>query len=129
VKCYIPIISYFKVFGSKYFVLNEFSRNIKFDPKSIEGIFVGYSLTNKACKIYISSSWMDIEFVHVNFNECTNKKSQKSIEIAIIKAPCLDDEGADQKIIELGDVAELGVLMSRVRSGSGWVILFDYFFI
>jgi hypothetical protein len=72
---------------------------------------------------------MDIEFVHVNFNECTNKKSQKSIEIAIIKAPCLDDEGADQKIIELGDVTELGVLMSRVRSGSGWVILFDYFFI
>jgi hypothetical protein len=51
-----PNLSYFKVFGSKYFVLNEAPKVIKFDSKSIEGIFVGYSTTSKAYRIYIPTS-------------------------------------------------------------------------
>ena len=38
-----PNISYFRVFGSKCFILNTGDQLEKFDPKSDEGIFVGYS--------------------------------------------------------------------------------------
>ena len=46
---YKPNISYFKVFGSKCYILKE-SRNGKFDVKSDEGIFLGYSTKSKAYK-------------------------------------------------------------------------------
>jgi hypothetical protein len=38
----MPNFSYFRVFGSKCFVLNEAPKVIKFDSKSIERVFVGY---------------------------------------------------------------------------------------
>jgi hypothetical protein len=37
----------------KYFVLNKFLRNTKFDPKFTEDIFVGYSMISKVYRIYI----------------------------------------------------------------------------
>ena len=41
-------ISDFHLFGCKYFVLNNGKENLgKFDAKSDEGIFLGYSLTSK----------------------------------------------------------------------------------
>ena len=52
----IPNISYFKVFGCKYFVLNTKDVLGKFDVKSYEGIFVGYSTTSKAYRVFIKSS-------------------------------------------------------------------------
>jgi len=39
----IPKISYFKVFGCKCFILNTKDNLDKFDAKSDEGIFIGYS--------------------------------------------------------------------------------------
>jgi hypothetical protein len=73
-KGYKPNISYFRVFGSKYSVLNEILRNTKFNPKSTEGIFVGYSITSKAYKVYIVSSRIVVESMHVKFDEYTNKR-------------------------------------------------------
>jgi hypothetical protein len=67
-----PNLSYFKVFGSKCFILNETPKVIKFDSKSIEGIFVGYSFISKAYRIYIPTSRIVIESVHVKFYETIN---------------------------------------------------------
>ena len=47
-----PNVSYFKVFGCKCFVLNTKDNLGKFDAKSYEAIFVGYSNTSK---VYRSS--------------------------------------------------------------------------
>lgn len=51
-----PKISYFKVFGSKSFVLCTIGNQDKFSPKSDEGIFIGYSLHSKAYRVFIKSS-------------------------------------------------------------------------
>ena len=46
-------ISHLHVFGCKCFVLNNGKDNLgKFDAKSDEGIFFGYSLNNKDFRIY-----------------------------------------------------------------------------
>ena len=44
-----PNISYFHPFGTKSYILNNEKDHLaKFDAKSDEGVFLGYSLTNKA---------------------------------------------------------------------------------
>jgi hypothetical protein len=77
-------------------VLNKFPRNINFDSKSIKGIFVEYSMTNKTYRIYISSSQIVVESVNIKFNECTNKEVEKDTEIVGIKIPYVDDEWTEQ---------------------------------
>lgn len=49
-----PNISYFKIFGSKAYVLNKDPTKGKFEPRSIECTFVGYSETSKAYRFWIS---------------------------------------------------------------------------
>ncbi|GJT65598.1 retrovirus-related pol polyprotein from transposon TNT 1-94 [Tanacetum coccineum] len=43
-----PSLEYFKVFGSKCFILNTKDYLTKFDPKSYECVFLGYSQNSKA---------------------------------------------------------------------------------
>ena len=48
-----PNIYFFHIFGCKCFILNNDKDNMgKFDEKSDEGIFLGYSLSSKAYRIY-----------------------------------------------------------------------------
>ena len=48
-----PNSAHLRVFGSKCFVLNNGKENLgKFDDKSDEGIFLGYSLNSKTYRIY-----------------------------------------------------------------------------
>jgi hypothetical protein len=37
-----PNVSYFRVFGSKYFILVKRDRKSKFAPKAVEGFLLGY---------------------------------------------------------------------------------------
>ncbi|GKD78505.1 retrovirus-related pol polyprotein from transposon TNT 1-94, partial [Tanacetum coccineum] len=43
-----PTLDYFRVFGSKCFILNTKDYLTKFDPKSYKGVFLGYSQNSKA---------------------------------------------------------------------------------
>jgi hypothetical protein len=67
-----PNISYFRAFRSKCFVIDKMPKVTKFDSKSIEGIFVGYSITSKAYRIYLPTSNTIKESMHVKFNENAN---------------------------------------------------------
>ena len=65
-----PNISFFHVFGCKCFVLNNDKDNLgKFDEKSDEGIFLGYSLSSKAYRIYNKRTLTIEESMHVSFDE------------------------------------------------------------
>nr|GEY99828.1 retrovirus-related Pol polyprotein from transposon TNT 1-94 [Tanacetum cinerariifolium] len=55
-----PTLDYFMVFGSKCFILNTKDYLTKFDPKSYEGIFLGY-LQNSKAYIILSKHTMKIE--------------------------------------------------------------------
>ena len=48
-----PNLKYFHVFRCKYFILNTKDNLGKFDLKSYEGVFVGYSTTSKAYRVYL----------------------------------------------------------------------------
>ena len=64
------VISYFKPFGCKCFILINGKKNIgKFDSKSDEGIFLGYSLNSKAYRIFNKKSLTVEESTHVIFDE------------------------------------------------------------
>lgn len=63
-------ISYFHVFGCKCFILNNDKDNLgKFDKKSDKGIFLGYSLSSKAYRVYNKRTLVIEESMHVSFDE------------------------------------------------------------
>ena len=62
-------VNYFKAFGSKCFIKNTYENLDKFDPRSDEGIFVGYSTHSKAYRIYNKRTSMIEESLHVSFNK------------------------------------------------------------
>ena len=64
-----PNISYFKVFGSKCFILNTKDNLGKFDAKSNVGIFLGYSSSSKAYRVFNKNTMVVEESVHVVFDE------------------------------------------------------------
>ena len=61
-----PNISHIHISGCKWFVLNNEKDNLdKFDAKSDEGIFLGYSLNNKDFRIYNKITMIIEESIHV----------------------------------------------------------------
>ncbi|KAJ1704622.1 hypothetical protein LUZ63_004403 [Rhynchospora breviuscula] len=96
-----PNISYFRVFGSKCFVLDESPKVTKFDAKSLTGIFVGYSNTSKAYRVYLPTSRVVIESINVKFNENANEKTEEGNSIVGIQ------DGATTQEIEFQPKDEL----------------------
>ncbi|GJU49677.1 retrovirus-related pol polyprotein from transposon TNT 1-94 [Tanacetum coccineum] len=64
-----PTLDYFRVFGSKCFILNTKDYLTKFDPKSYEGVFLGYSQNSKAYIILNKHTRKIEESLNVTFDE------------------------------------------------------------
>jgi len=65
-----PNIAHLRCFGSKCFVHNNGKTNLsKFDPRSDEAVFVGYSNHSKAYKVFNKRTLCIEESVHVVFDE------------------------------------------------------------
>ena len=64
-----PKVSYFRIFGSKCFILNTKDNLDKFDPKSDKGIFIGYSNRSKAYRVFNLRTNTIEETLHVSFDE------------------------------------------------------------
>nr|GEU62046.1 retrovirus-related Pol polyprotein from transposon TNT 1-94 [Tanacetum cinerariifolium] len=65
----IPIISYIRPFGCHVTILNTINHLGKFKEKSDEGFLVGYSLNNKAFRVYNLETKRVEENMHINFLE------------------------------------------------------------
>jgi len=75
-----PNIYHFRIFGCKYFILNNGKDNLgKFDSKADEGIFLGYSSQSHAYRAYNKRTMLIEEIVHITFDE-TNQKMQDKPE-------------------------------------------------
>lgn len=71
-----PNVSYFHPFGCKCNVHNNGKDNLsKFDPRSEEGIFLGYSLSSRANRVYNKRTLVVEESIHVVFID-TNPHSE-----------------------------------------------------
>ena len=69
--------TYLQVFGSKCYILKD-SWKGKFDVKSDEGIFLGYSCKSKAYKCLNLSTHKIIESAHVRIDEFAEKSEEES---------------------------------------------------
>nr|GEV05723.1 hypothetical protein [Tanacetum cinerariifolium] len=65
----LPALSFMRPFGCHVLILNILDRLGKFDGKSDEGIFVGYSTTSKAFRVYNIRTRKVEENLHINFLE------------------------------------------------------------
>nr|GEV77250.1 putative ribonuclease H-like domain-containing protein [Tanacetum cinerariifolium] len=64
-----PIISFMRPFGCPVTILNTLDHKGKFNGKADEGFLVGYSINNKAFRVYNSRTKKVEENLHVNFLE------------------------------------------------------------
>ena len=79
-----PNVSHLHIFGCKCFVLNNGKENLgKFDSKADEGIFLGYSQSSKAYRVYNKRLLIVEEFVHVSFDESIQKLSEKVVLLMV----------------------------------------------
>ena len=75
-----PNVKYFKIFESTCFILKDRENVGKFDSQSDEGIFLDYSSTSKACRIYNKRTMKVMETVNVVINESSDSNFEKGIE-------------------------------------------------
>ena len=78
-----PNLSYFDVFGSKCYILNDKDQRGKFEAKSDEAIFLEYSTTGRAYHIYNKRMKAIKESMNVvvdDFNEFSEKSKEEEIQ-------------------------------------------------
>ncbi|GJU81428.1 retrovirus-related pol polyprotein from transposon TNT 1-94, partial [Tanacetum coccineum] len=93
-----PTLDYFRVFGSKCFILNTKDYLTKFDPKSYEGVFLGYSQNSKAYIILNKHTRKVKESLNVTFDE-TPPPSKTS--------PLVDDDLDEEEAIKITEKKNL----------------------
>jgi hypothetical protein len=60
-----PTVKYFKTFGSKCYILRDRENLGKFDTKSDEGIFLGYSTNSRAYRVFNKRTKTMMESINV----------------------------------------------------------------
>jgi hypothetical protein len=96
-----PNVSYFRVFGSKCFILIKRGRNSKFAPKAVEGFLLGYDSNTRAYRVFNKSTGLVEVSCDIAFDE--NNGSQ----VEQVDLDELDDEEASCVVLRnmsIGDV-------------------------
>ncbi|GJX04467.1 retrovirus-related pol polyprotein from transposon TNT 1-94 [Tanacetum coccineum] len=101
-----PTLDYFRVFGNKCFILNTKDYLTKFNPKSYECVFLGYSKNSKAY-IVLNKHFIKIkESLNVTFDE-TPPPSKTS--------PLVDDDLDEEEAIK---VTKKKILENDIEDGT-----------
>ena len=64
-----PVVKYFRIFGSDYYILCDRENLEKFDAKSDKGYFLGYSSTSRAYRVYNLRTKTVMESLNVVIND------------------------------------------------------------
>jgi hypothetical protein len=96
-----PNVSYFRVFGSKCYILVKKGRHSKFAPKAVEGFLLGYDSNTKAYRVFNKSSRLVEVSSDVVFDE-TNGSPREHVDLDDID----EDEvpTAAMRTMAIGDV-------------------------
>jgi hypothetical protein len=96
-----PNVSYFRVFGSKCYILVKKGRNSKFAPKVVEGFLLGYDSNTKAYRVFNKSSGLVEVSSDVVFDE-TNGSPREQVDLDDVDE---DDVPTDAiRTMAIGDV-------------------------
>jgi hypothetical protein len=96
-----PNVLYFRVFGSKCYILVNKGRNSKFAPKAVEGFLLGYDSNTKAYRGFNKSSGLVEASSDVVFDE-TNGSPREQVDFDDI-----DEDDVPKAVIRtmaIGDV-------------------------
>jgi hypothetical protein len=96
-----PNVSYFRVFGSKCYILAKKGRHSKFAPKAVEGFLLGYDSNTKAYRVFNKSSGLVEASSDIVFDE-TNGSPREQVDLDDI-----DEDDVPTTIIRtmaIGDV-------------------------
>jgi hypothetical protein len=75
-----PNVSYFRVFGSKCYIIVKKGRNSKFAPKAVEGFLLGYDSNTKTYRVFNKSSGLVEVSSDVVFDE-TNSSPREQVNL------------------------------------------------
>jgi hypothetical protein len=90
-----PNVSYFRVFGSKCYILVKKGRHSKFAPKAVEGFLLGYESNTKAYRVFNKSSGLVEVSSDIVFDET---------------------DGSPREQVDLDDIDEDDVPMAAMRT-------------
>ena len=76
-----PNVSYFRVFGSKCYILVKKGRNSKFAPKAVEGFLLGYDSNTKAYRVFNKSSGLVEVSSDVVFDETNGSPREQVVDL------------------------------------------------
>ncbi|KAH9762965.1 hypothetical protein KPL70_001008 [Citrus sinensis] len=110
-----PNIGYFKVFRCKYFVLNTKDNLGKFDPKSDVGIFLGYSNSSKAYRVYNKRTLVVEESMHITFDESNPSFTEK----VVVDDNAEEEEQQEEASNDNQEDATLGIVLLKHSPRSG----------
>jgi transposase InsO family protein len=86
-----PNVSYFRVFGSKCFILVKRGRKSKFAPKAVEGFLLGYDSNTKAYRVFNKTTGLVEVSCDIVFDE-TNGSQVEQVDLDELddeEAPCV----------------------------------------
>jgi hypothetical protein len=86
-----PNVSYFRVFGSKCFILVKRERKFKFAPKAVEGFLLGYDSNTRAYRVFNKSTRLVEVSCDIMFDE-TNGSQVEQVDLDELdeeEAPCV----------------------------------------
>ncbi|CAJ2654309.1 unnamed protein product [Trifolium pratense] len=91
-----PIVKYFHVFGSKCYILADREPRRKLDPKSDEGIFLGYSTNSRAYRVFNSRTRTMMESINVVVDDSDTTSADPAEETDVITpVPTPDDDQSE----------------------------------
>ncbi|KAJ9538151.1 hypothetical protein OSB04_030884, partial [Centaurea solstitialis] len=105
-----PNIDYFQVFGCKCYVLNDRDDLGKFEPKSDESIFIGYSHNSKAYRVFNKRTRTILESSNVDFSETETYSVASSSNVnaafpELFTAPPSTDSSTNLSALDFLDLA------------------------
>jgi len=83
-----PDVSHFKVFGCLIYIHVPKDKMSKLEPFEIKGIFVGYSESSKAYRVYIPAQRKIAVSRDVTFHEEATFRTSKELQLETENEPC-----------------------------------------
>ncbi|KAK2385434.1 putative mitochondrial protein [Trifolium repens] len=97
-----PTVKHFHVFGSKCYILADREQRRKLDPKSDEGIFLGYSTNSRSYRVYNSRTKVVMESYNVVVNDVETEKVDNVEYDVGTSGPVLEEHDLGEQSDEKG---------------------------
>ena len=112
-----PKVKYFRVFGSKCYILNDRENVGKFNAKSDEGIFLGYSTISRAYRVFNKRTKMVMESINMVIDDAiTNVANDDSGEGTSYKEAIVEIEAQGVEMEEPSPERESTPVNSRMET-------------